>query len=213
MEAFVYCWTDHKTKKLYVGSHKGNSDDGYVCSSKYMMEEYENRPEDFSRQIIATGTWDDMFKFEGKILQTLNVKNDPRFYNQHNGSGNFRNKGLTEESRKKISAAKKGKPSPIKGYKFGTCWNKGKTDIYSEETLEKLRKASIGKKGFWKGKSIPKHVRQTLIEVNIGNNNASKKILTPHGTFNSTSEAARKLNMSYNEVRDLVRKNIDWRRI
>ncbi len=26
-EAFVYCWTDHKNKMLYVGSHKGSIDD------------------------------------------------------------------------------------------------------------------------------------------------------------------------------------------
>ena len=41
-EAFVYCWTDHKTNKIYIGSHKGDVNDGYVCSSKYMMEEYDN---------------------------------------------------------------------------------------------------------------------------------------------------------------------------
>jgi hypothetical protein len=32
-DSFVYCWTDHKTGMLYVGSHKGTIDDGYVCSS------------------------------------------------------------------------------------------------------------------------------------------------------------------------------------
>ena len=36
-EAFVYCWTDHKTNKLYVGVHKGSINDGYICSSKYTI--------------------------------------------------------------------------------------------------------------------------------------------------------------------------------
>ena len=44
-EAFVYCWTDNLTNILYVGSHKGTEDDGYVCSSKYMMKEYKSRPD------------------------------------------------------------------------------------------------------------------------------------------------------------------------
>jgi hypothetical protein len=43
MEAFVYCWTDKITNKLYVGSHKGSPDDGYVCSGKYMLEESKKK--------------------------------------------------------------------------------------------------------------------------------------------------------------------------
>jgi hypothetical protein len=178
-----------------------------------MMEEYTLRSSDFTRQIIATGSWDDMFKFEGILLQKLNVKDDPSFYNLHNGSGDFRNKFMTESAKRKLSAAKKGKPSPNKGKKFGTTWNKGKTGIYSQETIEKLREASTGKEGYWKGKNIPDHVRQTLKEVNVGNNNASKKIVTPHGVFNSTSEAVRKLNISEWKIRQLIAENNDWRRL
>jgi hypothetical protein len=40
-EAFVYCWTDKLHNKLYVGVHKGNVDDGYICSSKIMLKEYK----------------------------------------------------------------------------------------------------------------------------------------------------------------------------
>ena len=69
MESFVYCWTDHKTQKLYVGSHKGNLDDGYVCSSKYMLQEYKVRPHDFTRQIIAVGNAYTIRKFESFILK------------------------------------------------------------------------------------------------------------------------------------------------
>ena len=29
-QGFVYQWTDHKTNKLYIGSHKGDPDDGYI---------------------------------------------------------------------------------------------------------------------------------------------------------------------------------------
>lgn len=113
MEAFVYCWTDKKTNKLYVGSHKGSTEDGYICSSKIMLEEYKKRPEDFSRQIVAEGTLADIRKLEAKILQSVNASVNENFYNKHENDGFFFDgwkKGeMTEEHRAKLSAAKKGR--------------------------------------------------------------------------------------------------------
>lgn len=107
-EAFVYCWTDHKTKMLYVGSHKGTPDDGYVCSSKYMMEVYNERPEDFTRQIVAEGSYADIMKLEEAILTSVNARMNEQFYNQHNGNGKFYLKYQTQSARQKISEAKLG---------------------------------------------------------------------------------------------------------
>ena len=104
MEAFVYCWTDKKTNKLYVGSHKGSIDDGYVCSSKYMMEEYNERPEDFSRQIVAQGLYSDIRKLEAVLLTSLDAAASEEFYNRHNGSSKFM---TTPESIQKTAAAKR----------------------------------------------------------------------------------------------------------
>lgn len=113
MEAFVYCWTDKKTNKLYVGSHKGSTEDGYICSSKLMIEEYRKRPEDFSRQIVAHGSLADIRKLEAKILQSVNASVNENFYNKHENDGFFFDgwkKGeMTEEHRAKLSAAKKGR--------------------------------------------------------------------------------------------------------
>lgn len=72
-DSFVYCWTDVLTNKLYVGSHKGNIDDGYICSSKHMLKEYKERPTDFKRQIIAEGSYLDIKKLEQIILTTVNA--------------------------------------------------------------------------------------------------------------------------------------------
>jgi hypothetical protein len=82
MEAFVYCWADHKTNNLYIGSHKGDPDDGYVCSYKYMMEEYNNRPSDFIRQIIATGTQENIRVFESikECSEVLGIAYDNVWY-------------------------------------------------------------------------------------------------------------------------------------
>jgi hypothetical protein len=103
-EAFVYCWTDKSTNKLYIGSHKGSIEDGYVCSSKYMLEEYKKRPDDFTRQIIARGNYSDIRNFEAILLTTINAAISSDFYNKHNGSSKFM---TTPESIQKTAATKR----------------------------------------------------------------------------------------------------------
>jgi hypothetical protein len=122
-EAFVYCWVDRATNKLYVGSHKGSTDDGYICSSKHMLKEYKERPTDFSRQIVAEGLHSDMRKFEGAILKSVNAKNDEQFYNKHNNDGlyfdGWSSDTMTEEHKKNIGKAGKGrKISPEHAHKL-----------------------------------------------------------------------------------------------
>ncbi len=100
MNSFVYSWTDMMTDMVYLGAHKGSQDDGYICSSKPMMEEYNKRPNDFIRQIVATGSMHDMFGFEAILLNKLDAKNNKMFYNRHNGDGNFVFTGPHTESTK-----------------------------------------------------------------------------------------------------------------
>ena len=155
MEAFVYCWTDHLTHKLYVGSHKGLINDGYICSSKPMMEQYKKRPQDFSRQIIAKGDFFIIRKLEKTLLEAANAKHDKNFYNMDNGNGNFYCMYHTEEhnrnSGRASGLARKGKPGHIP-------WNKGLTKYKeprvarSQETREKMRKPKAPnrkKRGPW----------------------------------------------------------------
>lgn len=112
IEAFLYCWTDVVSNKLYVGWHKGQTDDGYVCSSKLMLREYSKRPKDFSRQILAVGTSRDMVALESAILNAENAKTNVKYYNMHNGNGLYFFKGHSEESKIKISQSKIGKRRP-----------------------------------------------------------------------------------------------------
>jgi hypothetical protein len=112
MEAFVYCWTDILTNKLYVGWHKGLLSDGYVCSSKIMLEEYNKRPNDFKRQIIATGLAKDMIALESAILRAEKVATNEQYYNMHENNGLYRLGAHTEKTKKKISDANKGNKRP-----------------------------------------------------------------------------------------------------
>jgi hypothetical protein len=101
-DSFLYCWTDTATNMLYVGTHKGDVNDGYVCSGKLMLEQYKKRAHDFARQIIAKGSYGDMIKLETLILKSINAAKDSIFYNQHNGDGKFFNKGHTEKTKTKF---------------------------------------------------------------------------------------------------------------
>ena len=111
--SFVYCWTDKATNMVYIGSHKGSTDDGYICSSKYMLEEYNKRPSDFSRNIVAIGDIMDIRNLETKILQAFNAKENTMFYNKHQNDGLYFDGWavgqMTIEHRQKLSNAKKGK--------------------------------------------------------------------------------------------------------
>lgn len=119
VEAFVYCWTDTLTNKLYIGSHKGSDVDGYVCSSKYMMAEFSIRPNDFVRTIIANGNHIDMLKLESVILQTVDAAKSEYFYNKHNNNGVYRSLGpksdqCKEKMREKAVGRKRSVLSRVK---------------------------------------------------------------------------------------------------
>lgn len=140
-EAFVYCWTDFLTNKLYVGVHKGSPDDGYICSSKVMLQEHKKRPQDFSRQIIAFGLFNEMYVLETAILKAAKADKNPRFYNSTNNQGPFYHTGpqTPEHLAKRVAAAtgrKRGPQSPEHRAKTSAI-HKGKRK--PESMRERLR--------------------------------------------------------------------------
>ena len=81
---FVYIWYDKLRKLYYIGSHKGNVDDRYICSSSRMLKAYKKRPQDFKRRIIKFTN--NLIKEEQKYLDM--IKNEellygkkPKYYN------------------------------------------------------------------------------------------------------------------------------------
>lgn len=74
-----------------------------------------------------------------------------------------------EETKKKISLSEKGTKKPHsekwkQKMKGKIPWNKGKKGIYTEETIEKIRKGALGNKSHWKGgiTSINKKIRNSF---------------------------------------------------
>jgi hypothetical protein len=155
-DSFVYCWSDHKTAKVYVGVHKGSPDDGYVSSSKFMMPEYSNRPQDFTRQIVATGTLNDCAKLELMIIKKL-LKDVGTCYNRSagkliiNDADTYKRIGLahrgkivSQETKDKMSASKTGKIfSESRRIKMSEV-RKGKK--FSTEHRNKMSVAALGRR-------------------------------------------------------------------
>lgn len=85
---FVYIWRDRKHKRYYIGSHMGAIDDGYICSSQWMLRAYKKRPQDFKRRIIYLHLINErkiLLQEEQRWLQKVLLKKSKaktRYYNK-----------------------------------------------------------------------------------------------------------------------------------
>ena len=166
---FVYIWYDQKRKQYYIGSHWGTETDGYLCSSNWMRDAHRRRPQDFKRRIIqkihtnkrdtrlAEQRWLDLIeKFE------LGVK----YYNRTKKVGGLdsHTKGISEEARKKMRAAKLGKSNPHKGKSLEELHGPEK----AAEIRIKLRESHLGQESWNKGKPCTWHwtKNQTVFSEN-----------------------------------------------
>ena len=183
MEAFVYSWTNTSNGKLYIGYHKGNPDDGYVCSSKYMLEDFMLDRTMFVRQIVATGSHKDMKAFESTLLVAFDAKSDPQFYNRSNGMGkDIGVENHSEKSREKISKSHMGMKKPwaakmnkergaTKGsFKVGREGLKGEENgmFGKEHSNESLKKMSLNRKGKGtapKSEETKEKMRQAALKI------------------------------------------------
>jgi hypothetical protein len=159
-QGFTYCWSDHKDAKVYVGIHLGRPDDGYVCSSKAMMKEYQNRPQDFTREILFSGPYEVCAKFEYALINGLLKQDKNTFYNRSNGkkilfddeiknkiSEKAKGRKMPEGQLAKMMAGRVGKPGPRKGVKL------------SSETIQKISESKKGSVGPNKGRKFSDEVR------------------------------------------------------
>lgn len=175
MEAFVYCWTDFGTNKLYIGVHKGTPHDGYICSSKLMLEEYTKRPNDFSREIVAQGTFSDCYALETAILKSAKADKDPEFYNRSTNHFPFYTVGPKDEEWRKRHSEKMKllmgteiQRKIVSKRMLGKRWRLGYKDPIA--TVEKKRQMRLGK--LW----------STETKRKIGEGNSKHwRITTPYG--------------------------------
>lgn len=127
-QAFIYKWTHIPTKKWYIGVHSKQGchpDDGYICSSKHVKPMILNSPSEWVREILYTGSPQEMLDLEKQILTELDAMNNPNSFNLHNGNGKFTTTGKVL-SKNWVEKIKKG--------------NTGKTR--SEESKRNYKRAS-----------------------------------------------------------------------
>lgn len=122
-----------------------------------MMEEYNNRPEDFIRQIVAEGYYKDIRKLESVILKSMNAAVDEKFYNMHNGDGKFYCKGHTKETVRKINIGCKFPNGKDKRANYGVH-NGMYGKSHTEDVKEKMRKNA----GHWKNKKHSEDTKEKM---------------------------------------------------
>lgn len=163
---FVYIWYDRKHKRYYIGCHWGSEDDGYICSSSWMMQAYPKRKEDFKRRILkANLTREQMYIEEQHYLNMIKPEEIKiRYYNLN--LKNFKPWHMYPESVKtigeKISYSKKGKPIKFKDpSERGRKISEGKKASFLKRLEETGQKMLIGHKC---GKASKPHTEEWKIQ-------------------------------------------------
>lgn len=155
----LYKITNVITGQFYIGKHSGWKQESYWGSGlriKRQIKKYGTK--NFNYEILVIGSEEYIFELEKNYLTDKFITENKNCLNLCSGGmgGNLgnvpHNKGKKTplEIRLKLSAAKKGKPSPRKGV------------ILSEETKQKIRESKIGKT------FITENGREILRKANAG---------------------------------------------
>lgn len=124
----ITCTAGSFKGKFYYGQHTtDNLDDEYTGSGILIRRYFKKYPDKYIKEIISFhNSQEELNQAEYDIIHP-NLNNSLCLNLIEGGTGG----ALSEISRKKMSESKKGKPS----------WNKGKTGIYSKETIDKFKHA------------------------------------------------------------------------
>lgn len=146
---FVYLWFDKAYRRFYVGCHWGSIDDGYICSSPWMLKSYKKRPQDFRRKVLVTciPSKQETFDEEYRFLQKIKPEEAKiRYYNLHLGakahwSASPNAKSIAQKSGDSRRGKSMGPCSPEKAAKISST-KKGKAF-----TPEHKQALSVARKG------------------------------------------------------------------
>ena len=143
----IYNTVNKINSKNYIGLHKCESKekDDYIGSGELLYRAIEKYGIDnFEKTILEVCETLEQVSFLEKLYIKFYRLSGKCKYNIHDGgfggwdyvNKNGLNRYKSDDARKNMSKARKGKEP----------WNKGKSGIYSEETLHKIRMANTGKK-------------------------------------------------------------------
>ena len=119
---YIYKWTHIPTGRWYIGSKIRNGwnpsrHEEYICSSKDVKPMILENRNDWVYEILYTGDSKEISILETSLLKSLNAKDDPMSFNQHNGDGLYNRYGVKEnaKTRQKKSEARLGQKNPMYG--------------------------------------------------------------------------------------------------
>ena len=195
---FIYKWTNIENGKMYIGSHIGQYDDGYIGSGKYFKNSYNKNPNVFKREILISILSDniknDIKELEENLLFELNAADSEMYYNITNnyfGGDNFT--GLNEIEKEKFKIKCKNNRNPPNDYdtwyknvnmaKKKKCYQFDKDGnfikeydsldmvctLFKKNTKGNLASALKGKRNFWeKFRWSYTNVPNEIIIKNVG---------------------------------------------
>lgn len=147
--AFIYIWHDIARKMFYIGSHVGPISDEYLSSSHWLNGEIRFRPNDFRRKIVKIISAEDVRAEEYRLISMIkDAEFGKKYYNLKSGKPKGStpwNKGrhLSDEHRKNLSAATRGRPAWNKGVSNPTAAVNGKKSADKVSIVARGRKMVI----------------------------------------------------------------------
>lgn len=111
-KGFVYKWTNNITSKMYIGSHKGTIDDGYIGSGKkFNIAVDKYGIENFDREILEyIPNKEEILLREQYYLDKVNAAYNDEYYNKHPRAGG----GFAHINNDPVLKAKYAKQAAIK---------------------------------------------------------------------------------------------------
>ena len=133
---YVYQTTNLKNGKIYIGVHRGEINDNYIGSGPRLLRSVKKYgKENFKKLVLKVFlTIEEAYTAEAEIVNAEFLKRKDVYNDQLGGFGGYIH---SDETKRKISEARKGKPA----------WNKGKKrKPYSAEHKRKISEGHKGKK-------------------------------------------------------------------
>ena len=109
---FIYLWFDRKHKRFYLGRRWGKTTDKYICSSNWMKQAYNRRPNDFKRRILSYvySSKEALVVEEQRWLDLIKDNELGKRYYNYSKNAKTPHHGVThsEETKKKIRESNRG---------------------------------------------------------------------------------------------------------